>query len=353
MEKKTKAIFAAAMMLTIVMAGFVATGYSNTSEATKDGTSADDAYEITLEVGQTMDYSVVFNVSSAKINKVEVGSTSGTATDTPIVGSHLTAKYSSNVVSFEATVETVANTPELVIIHGASAQISGNASAQYIKVTVLPALALKNGTLTFYKNVAGSEGTLTSNQANVIYSASTTTLPAGLHIEENGKIYGKVTAAADTYSVTITVTSLTTGVSKDLTASIQVKEVTGFTIGTVVDGGLSENAGKYYISNDKTGFKFKIDGYVADGNWTVAASEDFSGTSGKFTYSIDSDGIVTFTQTDVTFRLSGDYIVGVTHDVNGVSMYEYVTIHFQAGLGFDTAPVASIVVGLTPVTKTT
>lgn len=357
MEKKTEAILAAAMMLTVVMAGFVAVGYSNVSEAAGDGETEGTAYEITLEVGQTMDYSVIFNVSTAIVKKIDVGPTgapTGTTStsDTYAVGSNVKAKFNGNTVTFEATVATATGVTELVTIHGASAQISGNISAQYIKVTVLPALALTNGTLTFYKNVAGSVGNLTSNQTNVIYSASTTALPAGLHIEENGKIYGKVTAAAGTYSVTIRVTNLTTGVSKNLTASIEVKEVAGFTIENVVDGGLTEIGGKYYISNDKTGFELKINGYVAGGTWTVVASEDFSGASGKFTYSIDGSGIVTFAQTTDTFRLSGDYIVGVTHTVNGVSTYEYVTIHFQAGLGFDTAPVASIVVGLTPVTTT-
>lgn len=322
MNQKKRTVFAATMTLlaaAMFAAAFIPTDTSLV-DAVPDGSGTEaDPYLITIQVGQAYEYTPVFNIKNVNVTAVIA---SGTGISAPAV--------STGKVSFTGSATGVTK----VKITGASVYMPDNKADQYLEVTVVATLAIVTETLTFYKDVAGSEGQVTStNDPNVVYSAKG--LPAGLHMDAsgNGLIYGKATAAIGTSAtVAITATNTETGisVSKDIT----VKVVANPSVFTLAAGdGVVADGAKYYVLNDAATFKF-TSGTTA-GTWVVKASGDFNE---KMSYAV-ADGIITFTK--VSGELSGDYVVYFAYTNGGSTTETYVVIHFQAPLGYDTAPKAS------------
>ena len=359
MNSKKRTVFTATLTLFVAAMFAITVIPASVSQGDPNGTEA-NPYEITIQVGQTYEYTPVFNIKNVSVTtKVKVGTEYTSATTDNYISD---LNVTSGKISFKGG--AVTTVPSMVKITGASAHISSNTADQYLAVTVVAALEIINTpSLTFYTGMAGQSKYVTSSNDGmgvgvVKYSALSSNasagsgkLPEGLHMDAagNGMIYGKPTTIGD-YTVSVTATNTVTGITatKNITIHV-VKDPSSFTL--TKGSNVEEESGKYYVINNTASFSFTSD--VTGGNWTVKASESFASAI-SHSVSVDTTDVLTFSVTD---KLSGDYVVYLAHTENGCTTEAYVVIHFQAPLGYDTVPRASYYVsysgsGMSPVPVT-
>lgn len=297
----------------------------------------DDDHDVMIHVGQDYTYEPIFNIKDVSIIAVVADDNVLDLLNdgAPSGGS------SGGTVSFEG--KAVGNTT--VTITGTSPQISTNTSEQVIKVKVIAALEITTTELTFYKDVAGSEGQIKpDDNPDIEYSAQN--LPTGLHMDASGSglIYGKATATGTTE---IVVTATNTKTTWTVTKSIYIIVVdNGSDFSLVADEKVAEVSGdaRYFVLSSDDTFSFEIDTADIDGTWSVIASGAFAAAVECSVDDTNEKLIFTPTGADFT-ALSGDYVVYIGHNVNGTITAKYIVIHFQTDLEFNTKPIASFVVG--------
>lgn len=286
--------------------------------------------DVTIHVGQEYEYTPIFNIKNVDVEA---------ESDKPLTVSITKDGSNDGIVTIKGLLVGTAT----VTVTGTSQHISSNTSEQTFTVEVIAALTITSTELTFYQFKAGSEGYVTSsNDPDVVFSAQG--LPAGLYMDadSDGLIYGKATVLTESANnVTITATNLKTGmtINQEITVKVVVNG-SDFTLTKGDDVDVVAGDDRYFVLNSVDEFDFDITTYAIGGAWTVKASAAFADA---VNYSVDAvNKKLVFTSEDDDFSgLSGDYAVYIYHTVNGVTAVEYIVIHFQTDLEFDTEPVAS------------
>ncbi len=290
-----------------------------------------DPEPVTIHVGQEYEYTPIFNIKNVDVEA---------ESDKPLTVSITKDGSNDGIVTIKGLLVGTAT----VTVTGTSQHISSNTSEQTFTVEVIAALTITSTELTFYQFKAGSEGYVTSsNDPDVVFSAQG--LPAGLYMDADGDglIYGKATVLTESANnVTITATNLKTGMTINQKITVKVLD-NGSDFTLAESNGVEKitSDDRYFVLNSVDEFDFDIITDAIGGAWTVKASAAFAAAV-SYTINDRDDGKLVFSSKDDGFSgLSGDYAVYIYHTVNGVTAVEYIVIHFQTDLEFDTEPVAS------------
>lgn len=250
----------------------------------------------TIDQGQTVDFTVaVFNLSSNATSTTGVNWTLGPLTGTTCTGSAcgtLTNK-TPNSVTYAAPA-TVTKALQTTLTATAIGNSHGVAT---VNITVQPAPKILTTSLP-----GGTNGenysqpvVVSGGVAPLLYSISQNSLPAGLHINTNGTIFGKPSGAAGTSTFTVQVSDQGLPpivVTQQLSISIQAPPALSISTTTLPNA----SQGSPY------GFPLAASGGVAPITWSITSGSlppglSLDPTSGQISGTPTTQGTFTFTPT--------------------------------------------------------